>query len=174
MEDKPEYVDRIAKKSKIKNKRHEITEGVQKIQTNMEEDRKRWQASPEIRFLSNMRTERGKRRILRVTAEEDGEDPVLRYKESIESVNEILIDINNKSGHQAEGFIIIDCSMLKTKLLQYGQEFITRIIGNLVDESKNDLSSLLNEFDSIAHDLTQPPTKLEHLKKNKDLMAEVI
>jgi hypothetical protein len=46
-----------------------------------------------------MRTERGKRRILRVTAEEDGEDPVLRYKESIESVNDILIDINNKSGH---------------------------------------------------------------------------
>ena len=42
MEDKPEYVDRIAKKSKIKNKRHEITEGVQKIQNNMEEDRKRW------------------------------------------------------------------------------------------------------------------------------------
>jgi hypothetical protein len=116
MEDKPEYVDRIAKKSKIKNKRHEITEGVQKIQNNMEEDRKRWQRSPEIRFLSNMRTERGKRRILRVTAEEDGEDPVLRYKESIDSVNDIMMDINNKSGHQAEGFIIIDCSMLKTKL----------------------------------------------------------
>jgi hypothetical protein len=42
MEHKSEYVDRIAKKSKIKNKRHEITEGVQKIQNNMEEDRKRW------------------------------------------------------------------------------------------------------------------------------------
>ena len=42
LENKPEYVDRIAKKSKIRNKRHEVTEGVQKIQTNMEEDRKRW------------------------------------------------------------------------------------------------------------------------------------
>jgi hypothetical protein len=42
MDDKPEYVDRIAKKGKIKNKKHEITEGVQRIQTNMEEDRKRW------------------------------------------------------------------------------------------------------------------------------------
>ena len=42
MDDKPEYVDRIAKKGKIKNKKNEIIEGVQRIQTNMEEDRKRW------------------------------------------------------------------------------------------------------------------------------------
>ena len=42
MDDKPEYVDRITKKGKIKNKKHEITEGVERIQTNMEEDRKRW------------------------------------------------------------------------------------------------------------------------------------
>lgn len=96
MDEKPEYVDRIARKSKIKNKKLEITEGVQKIQTNMEEDRKRWQASEERRYLSNMRTERGKRRLLRGSNEEDDEDPVQRYKQSIESVNDILIDINNK------------------------------------------------------------------------------
>lgn len=94
-----------------------------------------------------MRTERGKRRILRGSAEEDGDDPVQRYKESIESVTEILIDINNKSGHQAEGFIIIDCSLLKTKLIQYGHEFIHKIIGHLVEESKNDLNSLLGQFE---------------------------
>ena len=48
--------------------------------------------------------------------------------------------------------------MLKTKLTQYGNEFITKIIGNLVDESKNDLNSLLSEFKSIADELMQAPT----------------
>jgi hypothetical protein len=166
-------VDRIAKKSKIKNKKHEITEGVQRIQTNMEEDRKRWQASEERRFLSNMRPERGKGGILRGSAEEDGEDPVQRYKESIESVTEILIDINNKPGQQPEGFIIIDCSILKTRLIQYGHEFIHTIIGHLVKDAKDDLNNLLGEFEDTASKLMQYPNKLDHLKKNKDLMNDV-
>jgi hypothetical protein len=120
-----------------------------------------------------MRTERGKRRILRGSAEEDGEDPVQRYKESIESVTEILIDINNKPGQQSEGFIIIDCSLLKTKLIQYGYDFIHKIIGHLVEESKTDLNNLLQEFEDTANELMQHPNKLDHLKKNKDLMNDV-
>jgi hypothetical protein len=116
-----------------------------------------------------MRTERGKRRILRGSAEEDGEDPVQRYKESIESVTEILIDINNKPGQQSEGFIIIDCSRLKIKLIQYGNDFIHKIIGHLVEESKTDLNNLLQEFEDTANELMQHPNKLDHLKKNKDL-----
>lgn len=98
MDEKPEYVDRIAKKSKIKNKKLEIIDGVQKIQTNMDEDRKRWQASEERRSLYNMRTERGWRRILRGAPDDHEEDPVQRYKESIDNINDILIDISNKSG----------------------------------------------------------------------------
>lgn len=153
MDDKPEYVDRIIKKSKIKHKKQEITEGVERIQTNMDEDRKRWQASEERRFLSNMRTERGWRRILRGASDEDGEDPVQRYKESIESINEIVIDVNNKPGQQAEGFIIIDCSLLKNKLQEYGQEFISKIVNHLVEESKTDLNSMLQEFEDTAGEL---------------------
>jgi hypothetical protein len=42
MDNNPEYVDRISKKSKIKIKKGEITAGIEKIETNMEEDRKRW------------------------------------------------------------------------------------------------------------------------------------
>jgi len=42
MDNNPEYVDRISKKSKIKIKKGEITTGIEKIETNMEEDRKRW------------------------------------------------------------------------------------------------------------------------------------
>lgn len=174
MDDKPEYVDRIGKKSKIKHKKQEITEGVQRIQTNMDEDRKRWQASEERRFLQNMRTERGWRRILRGASDEDNEDPVQRYKESIESINEIIIDVNNKPGQQAEGFIIIDCSLLKNKLNEYGQEFINKIINHLVEESKTDLNTMLQEFDDTANELMQPPNGLHQLKKNKDLMQEVL
>jgi len=42
MEEKPEYVDRIRKNKKIALKTVEIIEGIEKIQTNMEEDRKHW------------------------------------------------------------------------------------------------------------------------------------
>jgi len=44
----------------------------------------------------------------------------------------------------------------------------------LVNESKNDLNTLLSEFDSLAAELNNPPTKLEDLKKNKDLMSDTI
>jgi dynein heavy chain len=48
-EEKAEYEERIAKNRKINNKTVEIITGIEKIQTNMEEDRKHWQASEEVR-----------------------------------------------------------------------------------------------------------------------------
>ena len=65
LEEKPEYEERIATNRKIKNKTVEIITGIEKISTNMEEDRKHWQASEEVRQLYNIRTDRGKKRILR-------------------------------------------------------------------------------------------------------------
>lgn len=62
---------------------------------------------------------------------------------------------------------------MKNKLVQHGEEFIHKIIGHLVDESKSDLNNLLQEFEDTANELMQPPKGLEHLKKNKDLMADV-
>jgi len=41
-EEKAEYEERIAKNRKINNKTVEIITGIEKIQTNMEEDRKHW------------------------------------------------------------------------------------------------------------------------------------
>jgi Mg2+ and Co2+ transporter CorA len=63
--------------------------------------------------------------------------------------------------------------LLKTKLVQYGHDFIQKIIGHLVDESKTDLNNLLQEFEDTANELMQHPNKLDHLKKNKDLMNDV-
>jgi hypothetical protein len=67
MEEKEEYEVRILNNKKIKSKTVEIKDGIDKVQTQMEEDRKHWQASEELRHLQNIRTERGKKRILRGT-----------------------------------------------------------------------------------------------------------
>lgn len=91
-----DYEDEIANNKKINNKLHEILAGIEKIQTNMDEDRKHWQASEERRQLHNMRTERGIRRIFRGGQDGIDQDPVQRYKESLESLVEVLTDIKNK------------------------------------------------------------------------------
>jgi hypothetical protein len=49
LEEKPEYAARIARNRKVNNRTVEIISGIEKIQTNMEEDRKHWQASEEVR-----------------------------------------------------------------------------------------------------------------------------
>ena len=42
-----------------------------------------------------------------------------------------------------------------------------------IKESKADLNNLLTEFTETIDELKTPPTKLDHLKKNKDLFAVV-
>jgi hypothetical protein len=42
LEEKSEYAARIAKNRKINNRTLEIITGIEKIQSNMEEDRKHW------------------------------------------------------------------------------------------------------------------------------------
>jgi hypothetical protein len=58
-------------------------------------------------------------------------------------------------------------------LTEYGHDFIQQIFQHLIKESKEDLNNLLNEFTETIEELKTPPTKLEHLKKNKDLYHEV-
>lgn len=173
LEEKPEYAARIARNRKVNNRTVEIISGIEKIQTNMEEDRKHWQASEEVRQLYNIRTERGKKRILRGTQGELDQDPVQRYKESIESLIDVMNDVKNKQPQKPEQFIILDCSRLKASLTEYGHDFIQQIFQHLIKESKEDLNNLLNEFTETIEELKTPPTKLEHLKKNKDLYNEV-
>lgn len=47
------------------------------------------------------------------------------------------------------------------------------IYQHLIKESKTELNSLLQEFTDIIDELKQPATKLELLKKNKDLLDDV-
>ena len=67
----------------------------------------------------------------------------------------------------------MDCSKLKNSLTEYGDDFIQQIFQHLIKESKEDLNQLLTEFTETIDELQTPPTKLEHLKKNKDLYSEV-
>ena len=43
----------------------------------------------------------------------------------------------------------------------------------MIKESKEELNGLLSEWTETIEELKFPPSKLEHLKKNKDLYAEV-
>lgn len=96
-----------------------------------------------------------------------------RYKESIYGLINIRNDVKNKQPQKPEQFIILDCSKLKNTLTEYGDEFIQQIFQHLIKESKEDLNNLLTEFTETIEELKTPPTKLEHLKKNKDLYTEV-
>lgn len=62
----------------------------------MEEDRKHWQVSDEFRQLYNIRSERGRKRILLGAKDSLDPDPVQRYKESIDSLSDVLNDVRNK------------------------------------------------------------------------------
>lgn len=96
-ESKSEYEERIAKNKGINNNSIYIIEGIENIQSVMEEDRKQWQASDEFRHLYNIRSERGIKRILLGNRDHLDSDPVQRYKESIDSLTDILSDIRNKA-----------------------------------------------------------------------------
>jgi hypothetical protein len=93
MEERSEYQARISTNKKIKQKNNEIITGIENIASNMEDDRKQWQASEEVRQLYNIKSARGMQRILRATS---GEDSVQKYKESIESLIDVINDVKNK------------------------------------------------------------------------------
>jgi len=82
-------------------------------------------------------------------------------------------DVKNKQPQKPEQFIILDCSKLKNSLTEYGNDFIQKIFEHLIKESKDDLNQLLNEFTDTIDVLKQQTGKLDHLKTNKDLYAEV-
>lgn len=63
-------------------------------------------------------------RILRATS---GEDSVQKYKESIESLIDVINDVKNKQQEKQEAFIKFDYSKLKNSLIDSGNEFIQKI-----------------------------------------------
>ena len=113
------------------------------------------------------------KRILRGNQGDVDQDPVQRYKESIESLIDVMNDVKNKQPQKPEQFIILDCSKLKNSLTEYGNDFIQKIFEHLIKESKDDLNQLLNGFTDTIDVLKQQTGKLDHLKTNKDLYNEV-
>jgi len=113
------------------------------------------------------------KRILRGNQGDIDQDPVQRYKESIESLIDVMNDVKNKQPQKPEQFIILDCSKLKNSLTEYGNDFIQKIFEHLIKESKDDLNQLLNEFTDTIDVLKQQTGKLDHLKTNKDLYTAV-
>jgi dynein heavy chain len=85
----------------------------------------------------------------------------------------VITDVKNKQPQKPEQFIILDCAKLKASLTECGSTFIQDIFDHLIEESKRDLNELLDEFTTTIDTLKTPPTKLEHLKINKDLYASV-
>jgi hypothetical protein len=62
----------------------------------MEDDRRQWQVSGEFRHLYNIRSERSRKRILLGNRDSLDPDPVIRYKEAIESLHSVLSEIRAK------------------------------------------------------------------------------
>jgi hypothetical protein len=166
MDEKDDYEGRISRNGKIRVKTKEIIAGIDAIQSSMGEDQKIWVNSDEIRQLNNMKSDKGIRRILRGSNQEDS---VQKYKESIEILIDLMNDIKNRQQQKHEQFIIFDYSKLKNTLIEYGNECIQTIFQHLIKESKDDLNNLLDEFEDTITILKTPPTQLAMLKKNKDL-----
>jgi hypothetical protein len=130
-------------------------------------------ASDEYRQLYNIRSERGKKRILLGAKDSLDPDPVAKYKESIDGLSDVLNDIKNKHSQKPEQFIILDCSKLKSTLLEQGNIIIQSLFEHLIKDSKEDLNSLLQEFQETIDELKTPSADFAHLKKNKDKYNEV-
>ena len=95
-ENKHEYEEKIQKHKGINTTSLQIIEGIDNVQSAMEEDRKHWTSSELYRHLYNMRSERGIKRILLGNKDQLDNDPVHRYKESIEYINEFISELRTK------------------------------------------------------------------------------
>lgn len=139
----------------------------------MDEDCKLWQLSPEIRHLSSLRTERGKNRFLKVSLDAADNDSVIKYKNGIENLKEIVDDVRLKPVQKNEQFIILDSSKMKNDLIDHGNTFIAQIFSHLVTESKKDLNTFLTELHDTVDELKRPCQNRPELKKNREKNKEV-
>lgn len=119
-----EYFDKVQASKDIKAISTQIAQVVENIQQKMDEDCKLWQLSPEIRHLSNLKTERGKNRFLKVSLDAGDNDSVVKYRNGIENLKEIVEDVRIKQVQKNEQFIILDSSRMKNDLIDHGNTFI--------------------------------------------------
>ena len=168
-EPKPEYEDRINKNKSINLSSNHIVEGIVSIAKNMKADIENQMNSEEYRQVSSFRFRRDKTTRLQIPDQDD----LLKYKDAIELLTEVMNDIKNKQSQKPELFIILDCSKIKNTLLDLANKLIQSQFERLIKDAKHDLNSLLQEFADTIDELKTPSTDLPHLKKNKDKYAEV-
>jgi hypothetical protein len=170
--DKADYEERVKKYSRVKEKTKEILEGIDKVKSNIDEDEKFWKGNEEYRHLQSMRTDRGYKRFLKGTSESYN-DPVEQYKHIINGLATTIFEVRNKQPQKPEQFIIIDCSKLKSILIEQGQEFIHKLFNQITSEARDELNGLLEQFSETIKELTTPIATLKALKKNKELYEDV-
>lgn len=90
-----------------------------------------------------MRTDRGKKRFLKISGDKLNGDPVSQFKHAIEQLNEVVQDIKNKHREKNEQFIQIDSGKLKNALMDQAQHFIADIFTHLIKDSQEDLNSFI-------------------------------
>jgi len=144
-------------------------EGIVSIAKNMKADIENQMNSEEYRQVSSFRFRRDKTTRLQIPDQDD----LLKYKDAIELLTEVMNDIKNKQSQKPELFIILDCSKIKNTLLDLANKLIQSQFERLIKDAKHDLNSLLQEFADTIDELKTPSTDLPHLKKNKDKYAEV-
>ena len=164
------YYDKISRNKNIQDSTTGILEAVENIQTIFYEDAQYWMRN-DFKNFYNMR--RGIRRIL-ASKDSLDEDPLARYKFYIETVIENIGQVRKESVQKPQLFIQFDNSKLLDTFLGIGNDHINKIYGLIVDESREELESLYNTFETVAEQLKTPSTELKHLKENKDLYEKTM
>lgn len=168
-----QYVDTVAKSSEVNTISTFITEQVERIKEQMDNDCRIWEMSQELRYVLGTRTERGKARLFKQDLEKNEDNPVFAYKRAIEELTENLSDIRHKFAQKTEQFISLESSLLKQTLLDLGNEYMTYILEHLKKDAKTDLNTLIDEMQQTVEELKQPSQKRDQLKKNKERYNEV-
>jgi len=89
-------VETVSKSSEINTISTFITDQVERIKEQMDNDCRIWEMSQELRYVLGTRTERGKARLFKQDLEKNEDNPVFAYKRAIEELTENLSDIRHK------------------------------------------------------------------------------
>lgn len=90
----------------------------------------------------------------------------MKYKNAIQQLMNVVVDIKNKDPSTTFSFIQIDYTELKANLTEFANDYIQMIFTNLTQESKKELKEFVDELKQTVDDLKVPCTTLEQLKRN--------
>jgi dynein heavy chain len=103
----------------------------------------------------------------------DEQDPVQKYKDSIEQLGGVADEITNHLPIKPVLFVNLDCTKLKESLRDAVHDNTQTIYQHLIREAKKDLNDLIENWADTLNTLKQPASTLPLLKDNKKLLEEV-